>query len=90
MKSQFPQIICKDGAKFSVQASQYHYCTPRIDEGPYSKVEVGFPTVEPPASWIQYAEDKDNLTATVFAWIPCELVEQFITEHGGLDISKML
>jgi len=33
-------VTCGDGTEMSVQASQYHYCTPRSDEGPWASVEV--------------------------------------------------
>ena len=38
-------VVCKDGFTMSVQASAYHYCTPRINhsEG-YLEVEIGFPS----------------------------------------------
>ena len=37
------QLKLKNGA-VSIQASEYHYCTPRNNEGPYSEWEVGFPS----------------------------------------------
>ena len=33
-------ITCGDGAQFSIQASHYHYCRPRNDNGPWTHVEV--------------------------------------------------
>lgn len=39
-----PAIECADGFTMSVQASRSHYCTPRNDVGPYTAVEVGFPS----------------------------------------------
>jgi hypothetical protein len=35
-----PAIECRDGSKMSVQAGEYHYCTPRVNEGPWTHVEV--------------------------------------------------
>ncbi len=57
MKPISPAIECQDGATVSVQASRTHYCTPRTDTGPYSHVEAGFPSVNPPDSWMKYAEE---------------------------------
>ena len=84
-KEQAPRVVCADGATISVQASRYHYCHPRDDEGPYIKVEVGYPTNvdEMPASWKEYAQDADQVVADIYAFIPVELVAQFIDEHGG-------
>jgi len=77
-----PQIICADGLSMSVQASKYHYCTPRDDFGPYSKVEVGFPS-ERIEEFMPFAEDSDRPTDTVYALVPIEIVEQVIEAHGG-------
>ena len=84
-KKQAPRVVCADGATISVQASRTHYCHPRDDEGPYTEVEVGFPTNvdEMPVSWKEYAEDTDQVVADIYAFIPIELVVQFIDEHGG-------
>ena len=80
-----PRVVCADGAIISVQASRTHYCHPRDDEGPYIEVEVGYPTNvdEMPASWKEYTEDTDQVAADIYAFIPIELVTQFIDEHGG-------
>lgn len=39
-----PVIECADGFTMSVQAGIYLYCEPRDDYGPYSAVEVGYPS----------------------------------------------
>ena len=75
-----PKIKCADGTELSVQASSFHYCTPRLDCGPYTEVEVGFPTSPPPASWEPYA---DGPNPDVWGCVPVELVRQFIDNHGG-------
>lgn len=85
-----PQIVCADGTKLSVQASEHHYSSPRNNFGPYKAVEVGFPTSEVPSTWLEYAEDKDNPLRTVYAYIPIELVHFYIGAHGGIDYDKTL
>lgn len=77
------KIRCADGTTLSVQASRFHYCAPRDDIGPWSKVEVGFPSVKPPRTWKQYAETWSDPTGTVYAWVPVEVVRRFIKQHGG-------
>jgi len=47
-------IVCADGVTLSVQATNSHYCTPRTDYGPYSAVEVGYPSARPPGEWERY------------------------------------
>lgn len=90
MKPQFPQMVCMDGATVSVQASAVHYCNPRNDEGPYTTVEAGFPSIAPPDSWIEHAEDPDDLCGTVYGHLTAEHINEFINAHGGLDIGRML
>ena len=81
-----PVIKCADGAELSVQASRTHYCTPRTDTGPYSEVEIGFPTVAPPDSWERYFDGdwvKDGPTNSVYAYVPIEMVREYVRLHGG-------
>jgi hypothetical protein len=76
-------IICADGTTISVQASSTHYCTPREDQTPWSAVECGYPSVIPPDTWMEYAEEWDSPTGTVYGYVPVELVREFIADHGG-------
>lgn len=36
----------------------------------------------------QYAENPDNQLHSVFGFVPFEIVELLIKEHGGIDIDK--
>ena len=75
-------VQCEDGFSMSIQAGEYNYCEPRNNVGPYSAVEVGYPSeAEPLIS--QYAEDPDCLTGTVYGWVPSEKVMDVIVKHGG-------
>ena len=80
-----PQINCADGFTISVQASENHYCTPRenLNDGSYTELELGFPS-EKVDSLYEYAEEPTNPTETVYAYVPIELVEKIISEHGGI------
>ena len=83
--SVMPRMICKDGFSLSVQASAGHYCEPRYGSGPYSKVEVGFPSEEVP-TLSEYKEDAEaKAMHTVFAYVPVSLIEDLITQHGGFS-----
>lgn len=77
------KVICADGFSISIQASEFHYCIPRTNFGPYEAVELGFPTREEPLI-AEYAEDKTNLTGTVYGYVPVEIVDQMIEDHGGI------
>lgn len=87
-KVKMPCIICEDGTTLSVQASALFYAHPRTNRGPYTAVEVGFPSVAPPLAWKEYAEDWENPTGTVYGYVPLELVSFYIASHGGINVDK--
>ena len=68
-------VECADGTTISVQASQFHYCTPRTDKGPYTHVEVW----QASAPVTEFDYDKDYPSA----YVPIEKVVEFIDNHGG-------
>ena len=75
-KDTAPIVKCKDGSTLSIQASQYHYSTPREDFGPYTAVEVWRATA--PVTEFDYSNDDPS------AYVPIEQVVQFIDNHGGI------
>ena len=81
-----PHIFCKDGFTVSIQASEFHYCSPRetLKDGNYNKVELGFPS-EKEDLIINYAEEPDCPTKTVYGWVPTEIVDKVLAKHGGID-----
>lgn len=83
-----PRIYCKDGFNMSVQAGSAIYCTPRknLVTG-YSSAEIGFPSEEEPLI-NEYAENSNDYTETVYGYVPCELIDEVIEKHGGIDEEK--
>ena len=77
------QIICADGFAMSVQASEGAYSTPRSNEGPYTAVEVGYPTEEE-SLLMQYVEDETRPTDTVYPYVPSSVVTLVCAKHGGI------
>ena len=77
------QIETNDGFKISVQASEFHYCTPRDNDGPYDSVEAAFPSDDDISEIVEYAEDPSDLTDTVYAYTPIEAVCDLINRRGG-------
>ena len=81
-----PFGVCKPldfyGVTVSVQASSTHYSLPRVDYAPngVTHVELGFPSVVPPDYIMEYAEEPDAPTNTVYGYVPIELVEQWRVE----------
>ena len=87
-KPDLPPVVCKDGFQMSVQASRNHCCSPRQDEGPYTAVEVGFPSKEEPLL-MEFVQDPKRPTKTVYLKVPISVVLQVITKHGGLVEGKL-
>lgn len=77
------RITCKDGFSLSVQATHGAYCSPRQNIGPWHSVEVGYPSAAPELI-MSYAERPECPTETVYGYVPIELVEQLINQHGGI------
>lgn len=94
---EFPDnsIVCVDGFKLSVIAGAGAYCSPRpslhdgdvpVDfAGPFSQVEVGYPSErpEPWSEWERYCESPGSPTDTVYGYVPVKLVRALIESHGG-------
>jgi hypothetical protein len=76
-------ITCKSGLSLSVQASHSHYCSPRDNKGPWSQVEVGFPSSKV-EELMPYAENSCNPCGTVYGYVPIEVVEHVIESNGGI------
>jgi hypothetical protein len=86
-----PNITTNDGTTLSVQASQYHYCSPRKDNALWNLVEVGYPSVSPEGivDWAQYFDGdwyNDNHTSSVYGYVPIESVVEYINYHGGFKL----
>ena len=85
-------IVCKDGFTMSVQASNYHYCTPRINDAEgYLEVEIGYPRQREPlldkyvegfGLWVEGENDDSNFTNAVYPYVPAEVVIEVIMKHG--------
>ena len=79
-----PRLYCNDGYSISVQASAFHYCSPRLNGlQDYKSVELGYPSSEDELI-NEYAENALNYTDTVYGYVPIEVVEKLIEKHGGI------
>jgi len=76
-------VQCADGFHMSVQANTNAYCHPRTDVGPYTEVEIGFPSMREDLL-IPFAESPQTPTKTVYAWVPAQIVTNVIAKHGGM------
>ena len=69
----------------SIPAYVYDGTVDPTYDGPYTHVEVGFPSQrpEPWSEWSQYAEEPGEPTLTVYPYVPIELVRALVNTHGG-------
>lgn len=92
-------IECADGFKVSVVAGLGAYCAPRPDgysktaaprdyEGPYTAVEVGFPSArpEPWDEWEPFCESPEYPTGTVYGYVPIDQVRALVAAHEGVTL----
>lgn len=79
-----PCVVCKDGFTFSAQASSTHYSDPKGYADEYTEIEIGFPSEEEPLI-MNYCEDFDKPTDTVYGYVPVKTVDLLIKKHGGID-----
>lgn len=81
---QVPYIKTASGLELSIQASEMHYCEPRNNRGPWTKVEIGFPNryIE---ELIKYADDPETPTGTVYGYVPIKLAAKIILDNGGFE-----
>ena len=68
----------------SVQAGEHNYCHPRVNNAPrYFSVEIGYPS-EKETLIIDYAENPERPTETVYGWVPAAIISLICAKHGGI------
>ena len=78
------QVVCADGFMMSVQANDGAYCSPRINNATsYDEVEVGFPSEREPLL-MDWCDDPQDPTGTVYGYVPIQVVTNVIAKHGGM------
>lgn len=72
----------------SIQASEYHYCYPKNDKGPYSQVEVavfdklGNMVREGKPDMLEEWLDDHNSSKPVYAYVPVGRVIELLKDDG--------
>jgi hypothetical protein len=91
MKKRCKHIGCKDGFTMSVQASETHYSEPTDNRGPYTKVEVGYPSEFEELLWPYVDGDPEyaNPTMVVYSYVPVAVVLAVIEKHGGRVVGEL-
>ena len=79
----FRRIRCWDGLAFSAQVGEGRFCLPMNDCGPWTAVEIGFPSREVEEfKGFEDSCDHDDPTG-VYSRVPVEVVESVVKKHGG-------
>jgi len=84
MKHMQKRVVCLDGFSMSVQANEFTYCSPRVNNAEnYIAVEVGFPSEKEPLL-MEWADDNGDPTETVYGYVPSHVVATVCAKHGGI------
>lgn len=75
-------LVCADGTTMSVQASKFHYCSPREDTGPWGCVEVW--CIRGPHGRTIYPRSFGGGKDEPYSFVPVSVVNKFIHRHGGI------
>lgn len=72
-----PMLQLTDDLALSIQASEFHYCIPRDNKGPWVRVEVavsgGVPKILKPF-----------YDGSICGYVPVERINYLIHKHGGV------
>lgn len=85
MRKLYETVVCEDGFSVSIQAGTHNYCEPKLDSysAGYRSVELGFPS-RPCPFIIDYAETPEDLTGSVYGYVPASVVRKMLLAHGGI------
>lgn len=78
----FPSVICKDGFEMSVQASQFHLCSPDTEEAEKS---LDYDTVEVYLSKDVEGDTLGHLEYGINSNVFVGYIDAIIKKHGGID-----
>lgn len=93
-----PKIKFNNGGSASIQASRTHYSEPRNNVGPYTSMEIGYPSegTEIPDSLLKYEETSQhgkgegfNPYDSIYAYVPVSVVKEFIEANGGIASGEL-
>lgn len=83
-----PPIHLKGGLVVSIQASEWHYCTPKNKEGPYVSFEVMLMEDNSKFKGREILGDQDM--GDPYGWVTQSRLDKFIKANGGIDEVKMV
>jgi len=83
MQRRYEKITFNSGLEISAQAGEGLYSHPRNDCGPYSAIELGYPSAVD-SIIADYAESPDYPLETVYPWVPAGVFIALLIKNGGV------
>jgi hypothetical protein len=88
-----PVVVLKDEHCLSIQASNQHYCSPRVSPDPetiYERVEVGFPSFIDPDldEWAECLSGDEK--SGIWGYVPVDVLQRVLNKHGGIDYERTM
>lgn len=79
------RAVCKSGLSLSIQASRWHYCSPKQDNASsYTTVEVGFPERDGKPVRLRSLGPAESRRSAVWAYVPVEALDRLLKRNGGI------
>ena len=82
------RVVCVDGFSLSIQRNEYAYCDLRFDDSDYVSFEIGYPSDLEPLL-MEYVENPDKPTETVYGYVPLTVVLEVLEKHGGIKRGEL-
>lgn len=95
-KPLYKRVYFNNGGNISIQASRTAYSEPRDNFGPYTEMELGYPSKDTvlPESVLKYVE-QSSLEGTndpynsVYPYVPSSVVKELIQANGGIKSGEL-
>jgi len=76
-----PTIKCVDGFHVSIQANEFTFCIPSNNDGPWSHIELSFPSEQLPKLFNKFIITNNKY---IYTQVPICLVDSLLDAHGGI------
>lgn len=79
------RAVCKSGLSLSIQASRWHYCSPKQDNASsYTMVEAGFPEKNGKPVRLRSLGPAESRGSPVWGYVPVETLDRLLRRNGGI------
>lgn len=98
-KPVYERVFFNNGGDISIQASRTAYSQPRDNEGPYTHMELGYPSEGTvlPKNVLKYVEQggvynddgSENPYKNVYPYVPVSVIKELINANGGIKSGQL-